>query len=97
MHSSVSSLRTARPATRALVSPTVLRVAGFRFYFFSRDETRMHVHVQRAEGDAKFWLEPRVELAESHGMTRRRLAIASRLVQENEDAIRKAWKGHFVR
>jgi hypothetical protein len=34
------------------VSPTVLRVKGFRFYFFSRrEEPRAHVHVQQAEGE----------------------------------------------
>jgi hypothetical protein len=32
------------------VSPTVLRVRGFRFYFFSREEPRMHVHVHHANG-----------------------------------------------
>jgi hypothetical protein len=37
------------------VSPTVLRARGFRFYFFSREEVRPHVHVQHAEGEAKFW------------------------------------------
>ena len=46
------------------VSPTVLRIRGFRFYFFSREEPRMHVHVYHANGEAKFWLEPTVEVAE---------------------------------
>jgi hypothetical protein len=36
------------------VSPTILRVKGFRFYFFSREERRAHVHVQHADGEAKF-------------------------------------------
>jgi hypothetical protein len=45
------------------VSPTILRVRGFRFYFFSREERRPHVHVQHADGEAKFWIEPVVELA----------------------------------
>ena len=34
------------------MSPTVFREGGFRFYFFSREETRMHVHVQAADGEA---------------------------------------------
>ena len=57
----------------------------------------MHVHVHHAEGEAKFWLEPRLELAENYGMSRQRLARARRLVEENEHAIRNAWKGHFAR
>lgn len=39
-----------------------MRVKGFRFYFFSREEPRAHVHVQHAEGEATFWIEPTVEL-----------------------------------
>ena len=50
------------------MSPTVFRESGFRFYFFSREETRMHVHVQAPEGEAKFWLEPAIELAHNYGL-----------------------------
>jgi len=55
----------------------------------------MHVHVHHAEGEAKFWLEPSVELAENYGLRRGRLAAALRLVLEHEDEIRSAWKAHF--
>ena len=77
------------------MSPTVLREAGFRCYFFSREETRMHVHVYHAEGEAEFWLEPQVELATNYGLSQRRLARAQRLVLEHEDEIRNAWRAHF--
>lgn len=50
------------------MSPTVFRKLGLRFFFFSREEPRMHVHVQSANGDAKFWLEPGIELAENNGL-----------------------------
>jgi hypothetical protein len=45
------------------MSPTIFRYKGFRFFFFSLEENRLHVHVYCAEGEAKFWLEPTVELA----------------------------------
>jgi hypothetical protein len=32
----------------------VFRAGGFRFYFFSREEPRIHVHAQSADGEAKF-------------------------------------------
>ena len=57
----------------------------------------MHVHVYHAEGEAKFWLEPRVEVAVNYGLSRRRLASALRLVLEHEHEIRNAWKAHFGR
>lgn len=77
------------------VSPTVLRVKGFRFYFFSREETRPHVHVQHAEGEAKFWIEPAVELHANYGLKAKRLAEAEKLVEEHVDEIRSAWAKHF--
>ena len=40
------------------MSPTVFRYRSYRFYFFSREELRMHVHVFSPDGEAKFWLEP---------------------------------------
>jgi hypothetical protein len=43
------------------MSPTVLNVRGFRFYYFSSEERSAHIHVQRATGEAKIWLEPDVD------------------------------------
>ena len=77
------------------MSPTVFREEGFRFYFFSREETRMHVHVQASNGEAKFWLEPTIALAKNHRLTKKQLNAALRLIQEHEDEIRKAWQTHF--
>jgi hypothetical protein len=79
------------------VSPTILRVEGLRFYFFSREELRPHVHVQAAEGEAKFWLDPQVELAANYGLSPRNRSKAERLIREHEDEIRAAWKKHFKR
>lgn len=77
--------------------PDDLREGPFRFYFFSREETRMHVHVHATTGEAKFWLEPRIELARNYGLSMRQVNAALRLIQEHEDDIRKAWKTHFGR
>lgn len=79
------------------MSPTVLRVRGYRFYFFSREEPRAHVHVQHATGEAKFWLEPRLELAQNYGLTARRISTALQTIREHEGEIRAAWKEHFGR
>lgn len=77
------------------MSPTVFREGGFRFYFFSRGETRMHVHVQNQNGEAKFWLEPSVDLAQNIGLAPREINEAQRLVQEHRDDISSAWHKHF--
>ena len=77
------------------VSPTVLRVRGFRFFFFSREEPRAHVHVQHADGEAKFWIEPAVELHANYGLRPTLLAEAQTVVEEHVHDIRNAWAKHF--
>jgi len=77
------------------MSPTVFREGGYRFFFFSREETRIHVHVQSQNGEAKFWLEPKIELAQQVGLSLREVNEALRLVQEHENDIRCAWQKHF--
>lgn len=77
------------------MSPTVLRQRGYRFYFFSREEIRPHVHVQHATGEAKFWLDADLSVAANHGLTIQRLNTAQRIAREHQNEIRKAWDTHF--
>lgn len=55
----------------------------------------MHVHVSGDHGEAKFWLEPTVELAHNHGLSVMALSKAMALVKEEEHDIRTAWRRHF--
>ncbi len=77
------------------MSPTVFRESGFRFYFFSREEPRMHVHVQTQNGEAKFWIEPKIELDQYIGLSQHEINEALRLIQEHENEVRNAWLKHF--
>ena len=64
------------------MSPTIFRAGPFRFYFFSGEETPVHVHVHATSGEAKFWLEPNIELVQYHGLRMRQVTAALRLIQE---------------
>ena len=77
------------------MSPTVFREAGYRFYFFSREEQRMHVHVQSSNGEAKFWVEPEVQIAQNYGLSMKELNEVDSLIKEHGDEIRTAWQQHF--
>ena len=57
----------------------------------------MHVHVDSTDGEAKFWIEPDIELTRSHGLPERELTRLRKLVEEHEDVIRTAWNKHFGR
>ncbi len=78
-----------------MVSPTVFRESGFRFYFFSREESRLHIHVHGQNGEAKYWIEPQVELAQNYGLSETELNLVRKLVEEHEHDIRNAWSLHF--
>ena len=53
------------------------------------------MHVQHAEGEAKFWIDPAVELHANYGLKAKRLAEAQKLVEEHLNEIRNAWAKHF--
>jgi len=40
--------------------PTVFREKGYLFFFFSREEERVNVHIVSGEGETKFWLSPEI-------------------------------------
>ncbi len=77
------------------MSPTVFRAKGFRFFFFSREESRLHVHVHCGAGEAKFWVEPEVKLVQNYGVKEKELQEARKLIEEHIDEIKAAWKKHF--
>ena len=77
------------------MTPTIHGERGFRFFFFSREEPRKHVHVIRAEGEAKFWLAPEIELAGNYRLSRGQRKDAEEIVEEHQDEFRAAWHQHF--
>jgi len=77
------------------MSPTVFREKGYRFYFLSNEEERIHIHVTCEDGEAKFWLEPIVSLAVYYGLNLRKLNEIQRIVEEHRNEIIKAWQKHF--
>ena len=77
------------------MAPTVVRDGPFRLFFFSREESRIHVHVAHPNGEAKFWLTPMGHLATSTGMSPRQLLEAQGVVQSHVKEIEDAWNQHF--
>jgi hypothetical protein len=77
------------------LSPTVFREGEFRFFFLSREESRMHIHVSHPDGEAKFWLEPTIELARNIGLSSSKMKETERLIQSRQKEITDAWNNHF--
>jgi hypothetical protein len=77
------------------MSPTVFRVKNYRFYFLSNEENRIHIHIECEDGEAKFWLEPIVALADNFGLNKKKLLEIERIVERRRHEIVEAWKKHF--
>ncbi len=77
------------------MAPTIFREGSFRFFFFSREEARIHVHVSHPDGEGKFWLTPEVSVATNSGLSLKQLKEAERLVTSHLDEIVDAWRTHF--
>ncbi|MCF7984121.1 MAG: DUF4160 domain-containing protein [Thiohalocapsa sp.] len=77
------------------MSPTIFKESGYRFFFFSREEERMHVHVVSGEGEAKFWRAPEIELARNHQYSRKQLKQIETLVEVHYNELVSAWQQHF--
>jgi hypothetical protein len=75
--------------------PTILRVGGYRFYFYSHEPNEPpHVHVDKGEASLKAWLEP-VSLARNLGYRAHELNVILGLVREHRADLLEAWHGHF--
>ena len=55
----------------------------------------MHVHVACPDGDAKFWLEPEVELAMQYSLPAHRAREMRKIVEEHRDELTDAWRRHL--
>jgi hypothetical protein len=77
--------------------PTVLRTGPYRFFFYAGDRDEPpHVHVEREDSLAKFWLEP-IRLQRSRGFNRAELHRLQRLIDDNHAQLLEAWHGYFGR
>ena len=75
--------------------PEVFRAEGYVFFFYSNEGREpMHVHVRRAGGSAKFWMEP-LTLDSASGLKTQELARAEALIAEHSDRIREKWHEVF--
>jgi hypothetical protein len=76
--------------------PTVLRKGPYRFFFYSGDGSEPpHIHVERDDRVAKFWLAP-VRLADAGRFGRLEAARLRAIVQINTDALLRSWHEFFA-
>jgi len=74
---------------------TALNFKGYKFFFFSNENDEpLHIHVQKAEGSAKFWLNP-VEEVYSYGFTIKQRKEILKIIEDRSDLLISKWHEHF--
>ncbi|MEI8046931.1 MAG: DUF4160 domain-containing protein [Bacteroidota bacterium] len=71
--------------------PEIFRELGFVFFFYANEGAEpIHVHVRKAGGFAKYWIDP-IELDFSQGMKVNDLKIAEQLITSHLEIINNMW------
>jgi hypothetical protein len=75
--------------------PTILRSGPYRVYFYSHEPNEPpHVHVDRDDLSAKFWLDP-IGLARDLGFSARELRKIQRILADHKEQLLEAWNERF--
>ena len=75
--------------------PTLLILFGLRFYFYSNDHEPIHIHVTKDGHEAKFNVQPTVELVFNRGFKKHELTIITGIIEENTAILVERWKEFF--
>ena len=76
--------------------PELFRLFGLRFFFWSREHEPIHVHVQNADGEAKFDILPEgIVLRDNRGIKSKDLRLAEAILEENKELAVSKWKEYF--
>jgi hypothetical protein len=76
--------------------PTILFLHGYRFYFFSNEGNEPpHIHVEKREANAKYWLTPNVSCAYCYGFNSKEEKEISSIVKEYKQFFIGKWNEYF--
>ena len=76
------------------MSPVFRRESEYVFKVYSNEEDRAHIHVLHGRCEAKYWLEPQVELAWNDGIAEERLSKIKKIIERNADRFKEQYKQH---
>ena len=78
--------------------PKVFSWHGYRLHFFSNEGNPLepcHIHIQKNENRAKYWIEPNIIIDYNYGFTSKELKQFRDVILENENLIRDKWNEYF--
>jgi hypothetical protein len=74
--------------------PTVLRIEGFRFFFFSDEHLPEHIHIEKGDGYARIELET-LKVTDSYNLNSKELKKLLKIVEKNRIKLERSWNEYF--
>ena len=74
--------------------PTVLRIDGYRFFFFSDEHLPKHIHIEKADRYVRIEIET-LEVTDSYNISHKEINKLRKLVEQNRETLRGAWDEYF--
>lgn len=72
--------------------PVVLRVNGYKFWFYEADlDEPPHVHVGKAGNEAKFWIKP-ISESKTRGFRQHELNEIVKITREHQNDLLAKWQ-----
>ena len=66
-----------------------------RFYYWSSEHKPIHIHVKKGNAEARFAIEPQIELTENFGFKPHELALAEEIIRDNHEYMIEHWNLFF--
>jgi hypothetical protein len=77
--------------------PTVLRMKGYRFHFYSNEGMEpAHIHCRKDNSECKFWLES-ISLSDNNGFRPHEIREIEKIVYENRNKFLEAYYDYHNR
>lgn len=77
--------------------PTIFRHGPYRFFFYAGDQHEPpHIHVERDDNTAKFWLDP-IRNSQSRGFPAHQLREIESIIWDNRKQLQERWNEFFNR
>ena len=74
--------------------PTILKINGYRFFFFSDEHTPEHIYIEKADAYARIELD-NLNVTDSYNLNSKELKKLLKLVEENKEKLQGAWNEYF--
>ncbi len=75
--------------------PTVLRILGYRFFFYSnKGNEPPHIHIEKGEARGKYWLVP-IRAAYMEGFSASETRKVALIMEQYRDYFKQKWDEYF--